>query len=98
MSGTARDNLVSELRTGSCKSGARRSTVEEKKKGRSSRHQGVEIYRKVGLNSSHYVLCLEKDADWTILASRALEDSKESCDKIRGRRGQLGVHSGPYRQ
>ena len=33
-------------------------------KGRSSRHQGGgKIYRKVGLSSSHCVLCFEKDAD-----------------------------------
>ena len=31
----------------------------------------VEFYRKVGLRSSHNVLCLDKDADGMILTSRA---------------------------
>ena len=60
--GRRHDNLVSELVTGTSKSGVRRSTSEEKQ-GRSSRHQeGGTIYRKVGLNASHNVLCVEKDA------------------------------------
>ena len=68
-------------------------------KGRSSRHQGGgKIYRKVGLSSSHDVLCLDKDADWTMLASKAGDYLKEDCDKRRGGRVQLGVCSGPHRQ
>ena len=95
--GRRHDNLVSELVTGPAKVRNRRSNKGSRRKKQSPPGRW-KIYRKVGLRSSHNVLCVDKDADWTILASRDGEYTKEDCVKIRGRRVQLGVRNGQRRQ
>ena len=60
--GRRHDNLVLEQVTGSCKSGIRRSRKGRRKEEAVATRRW-KIYRKVGLSSSHNVLCIEKDAD-----------------------------------